>query len=115
MEHGKKNRKFGRETKQRKELMRDLARALIIKGRITTSQAKAKSLKPYLEKLITKSKTPSIANSRVLSSQIGRQYIKKLTELGSKFSERNGGYIRILSLGQRTSDGARMSIIELLS
>lgn len=116
MEHGKKNRKFSRETKQRKELMLDLARALIIRGKITTTQAKAKSLKPYIEKIITKSKTPGVATNRLLASQIGVKYVKKLTtEIAPRFAGRNGGYARIFNIGQRESDGAKMAIIELLS
>jgi len=116
MEHGKKQRKFGRETKQRKELMLDLARALIIRGKITTTQAKAKSLKPYVEKIITKSRTPGLATTRLLASQIGIKYVKKLTtEIGPKFAGRTGGYTRVLNLGQRGSDGAKMAIIEILS
>lgn len=115
MEHGKKNRKFGRETKQRKELMRDLAHALILKGRIMTTQAKAKSLKPYIEKLITKSKAANLSATRTISSQIGFKYAKKLiAELGPHLAQRNGGYTRILNLPRRLSDGARMAMIEFV-
>ncbi len=116
MEHGKKNRKFGRETKQRKELMRDFAEALIIRGKITTSQAKAKSLRPYIEKIITKSKTNNIATVRFLASNFGKTSVKKLLqEIGPKFAGRNGGYTRIIGLPRRPSDGAKMAIIELVS
>jgi len=115
MNHGRKNRKFSRETKQRKELLRDLAHALIMKGKITTTQAKAKSLKPYIEKLITKSKTSNVASIRTLASQIGKNYAKKLTmEIGPRFAQRNGGYTRILNLTRRLSDGAKMAVIEFI-
>ena len=115
MEHGKKNRKFGRETKQRKELMRDLAEALIVHGKITTSQAKAKSLRPYIEKVITKSKVNSVATTRFLAARFGRALVKKLLqEIGPKFAGRNGGYTRIIGLPRRPSDGAKIAIIEFV-
>ncbi len=115
MEHGKKGRKFGRETKQRKELMRDLAEALIANGKITTSQAKAKSLRPYIEKVITKSKTNNVATVRFLASNFSKTLVKKLLqEIGPKFAGRNGGYTRIISLPRRPGDGAKMAIIELV-
>ena len=116
MNHGRKNRKFGRETKQRKELMRDLARGLILHNKITTTQAKAKSLRPYVEKLITRSKDDELSSIRLLASNLGVTVARKLTkEVGLKFKERNGGYTRIRNLPPRTSDGARMAIIELVN
>jgi large subunit ribosomal protein L17 len=116
MEHGKKTRKFGRETKQRKELLRGLAEALIGNGKITTTQAKAKSLRPYIERIITKSKTNSVASTRFLVSKFNRASVKKLLqEIGPKFAGRSGGYTRIINLPRRTSDGAKMAIIELLN
>ena len=115
MEHGKKGRKFGRETKQRKELMCDLAEALISRGKITTSQAKAKSLRPYIEKVITKSKINNVATARFLASRFSRAAIKKLLqEIGPKFTGRSGGYTRIVNLPRRLSDGAKMAIIEFV-
>lgn len=115
MEHGKKNRKFGRETKQRKELMRDLAEALIANGKITTSQAKAKSLRPYIEKVITKSKVNNVASVRFLASSFNKTLVKKLLqEIGPKFAGRSGGYTRIIGLPRRSSDGAKMAIIEFV-
>ena len=115
MEHGKKNRKFGRETKQRGALMRGLANALINQGRIITSEAKAKSLKVYIEKLITKSKKADLATKRLLISKIGPSSAAKLmTETGTRFQNRHGGYTRIIKLAPRTGDGAKLSIIEFL-
>ncbi len=115
MEHGKKTRKFGRETKQRKELLRGLAEALISRGKITATQAKAKSLRPYVEKAITKSKTNSVSSARFLASRFSRASVKKLLqEIGPKFAGRNGGYTRIINLPRRASDGAKMAIIELV-
>lgn len=116
MDHGKSKRKFGRETKQRKALMRSLAVALIGNSRITTTEAKAKSLRPYVEKLITKSKSPSLATTKLLSSRLPKTSVSKLLkELGPKFADRKGGFTRILLLPQRMSDGAKMAIIEFIS
>ncbi|MBI2669642.1 MAG: 50S ribosomal protein L17 [Candidatus Yanofskybacteria bacterium] len=115
MRHGSKYRKFGRETKQRKALLSDLALALIEKDKIITTLAKAKSLRTSVEKLITKGKTKNLATTRLLASQLGIKYTKKLTtELAERFANRHGGYTRIINLPSRLSDGARMAIIEFV-
>ncbi len=115
MRHGKHNRKFGRETKQRRELLRDLARALILNNKINTTQAKAKSLRPYIEKLVTKAKNKNLAAQKLLISELGRTSAQKLTkETAGRFTGRKGGYIRIINLPPRLSDGSRMAIIEFV-
>lgn len=115
MKHNKRGRKFGRETKQRKELLRGLAEALIIKGRITTTQAKAKGLRPYVEKIVTKSRKNNIAAARFLAARFSRTLVKKLLqEIGPKFANRSGGYLRIINLPRRLSDGAKMAVIEFV-
>jgi large subunit ribosomal protein L17 len=115
MRHSKKGKKFGRETKQRKELLRGLAEALIARGRIVTTRAKAKSLRPYVEKIVTRSKKNNIATVRFLSGKFKRTLVKKLLqEIGPKFADRAGGYTRIINLPPRSSDGAKMAIIELI-
>lgn len=114
MQHGKKNRKFGRETKQRKSLMRSLALALIYNKKIMTTQARAKSLRPYVEKLISKSRNNNLSSFKAITSQLGASGARKLTkEIGSRFADKNGGYTRIQNLPPRLSDGSRMAIIEL--
>ena len=96
--------------------MRDLARALIMNGKITTTQAKAKSLKVYAEKLITKGKTKSLTTTRLLASQLGSTYAKKVTnEFAEKFATRNGGYTRIINMPRRISDGSKMAVIEFVN
>ena len=115
MNHRQKGRKFGRETKQRKELLRDLARALILNNKINTTQAKAKGLRPYIEKLVTKAKNKNLASNRLLISELGRSSAQKLTkEIVDKFSERKGGYTRVINLPPRLSDGSKMAIIEFV-
>ena len=112
MRRGNK-RKFGRETIQRKALYKALATALIDHGKIKTTEAKAKSLSSYIEKLITKSKNGDMASRRLLSQEVGPKSVKKIsTEIAPKFKDKNGGYTRIIRLGQRKSDGASMALIE---
>jgi large subunit ribosomal protein L17 len=116
MEHGKKNKKFHRESKQRLALMRGLIIALIKNNKIVTTEAKAKSLKTEIERLITKSKKNDLATIRDLSSRIGNESVSKLIkEIGSKYNDRNGGYVRIRKLAPRVSDGSPMAMVELIS
>lgn len=115
LNHNKRGRKFGREIKQRRALMCELAIAMIKHGKITTTEAKAKSLKIFLEKLITKAKFDGLASRRVLISKIGEGNAKKLIgEIAPRFGERHGGYTRIIKMPIRVSDGARMARIELV-
>src|SRR3989344_5266327 len=116
MRHGNTNRKFGRTSNQRKELMRNLAIALLERGKIETSEAKAKDLRPYVERIITKGKNDTVASRRLVSAKLNRAATDKLfKEIGPKFKDRAGGYTRIRHLANRMSDGARMAIIELVS
>ncbi len=115
MRHGSSKRKFGRTSKERDSFMRGLASALILNSRITTTKARAKELKPYVEKLITKSKAPSLTTTKLLTSRLPKDTAAKLMkEVGPKFASRAGGYTRIRLLPQRTSDGADMAIIEFV-
>jgi large subunit ribosomal protein L17 len=115
MNHGQSNRKFGRETKQRFALMYSLAVSLISKNRIKTTTTKAKSLRPFIEKLVTKSKKNDLATMRFLNSQVGIEAAKKLVkEIGPEFAGQPGGYTRISKLPPRISDGSSMSIIEFI-
>lgn len=115
MRHQRANRKFGLETDQRRALLRSLAQALIIREKIKTTEPKAKELRPFVEKLITRSKTNTVANKRALITEVGDQGAKKLLEVvGPKFKDRNGGYIRIIKLPRRVSDGSKMAQIEFV-
>ncbi len=110
-----KHRKFGRETKQRGVLYKALATALIEHGKIKTTEAKAKSLTSHVAKLITTAKKGDLAARRLLLAQIGEKAARKLmTDVAPQFKDRNGGYTRILRLGQRRSDSAPMVIIEFV-
>ena len=114
MRHLKKGRKFGRETGVRRALMKSLASSFFMLGRITTTEAKAKELRPFAEKLITRAKDPTLANRRVLAPMLSDKVAKKLIDQAKGFAGRNGGYTRVIKLGARRSDGARMAIIELV-
>ena len=116
MRHHSNVRKFGREKNQRHALMRSLTRNLIRDIRIKTTLAKAKELRPMVEKLVTKAKTDTVASRRLLSTRIqGAAEVRKLfTELAPKYKSRAGGYIRIIKMPNRDLDGAPMALIEFV-
>ncbi|OHB24447.1 MAG: 50S ribosomal protein L17 [Parcubacteria group bacterium RIFOXYD2_FULL_52_8] len=116
MRHHSVNRKFGRETNQRRALMRTLAEGLFTHGKITTTEAKAKSLRPYVEKLITKGRSGTLAARRLVAEHIGTSARATLlfTRVVEKYKERPGGYTRIVKMRARVSDGSPMAIIELI-
>ena len=114
MKRGNK-RKFGREKQQRKALFKALATALIDNGKIKTTEAKAKSLSVFIQKLVTKAKKGGLAVRRDLSSDIGVKAVKKLVdEIAPNYKERKGGYVRVVRLGRRMSDGSPMALIEFV-
>ena len=116
MRHHSSKRKFGREMNQRDALIRSLSRNLINEGRITTTLAKAKSLRPFVEKLVTKAKTGTLGSRRVVISRVkGEVETKVLFDtLAKKYKDRNGGYTRIIKLPRRELDAAPMAIIEFV-
>lgn len=117
MRNHQKNRKFGREANQRCALLRSLARTLLLNGKIQTTEAKAKELRPFVEKMITKSKKDTLTNRRLLISRLGgeKEAVKKLfEEYGPAYINRAGGYTRIIKLSQRDSDASPMAQIEFV-
>jgi large subunit ribosomal protein L17 len=116
MRHHSNVRKFGREKTQRHALMRSLARNLIRDSRIKTTLAKAKELRPYVEKLVTKAKVVTVASRRIVNSSIqGAPETKKLFEtVAPRYMTRKGGYIRIIRLPNRDLDGSPMALIEFV-
>ncbi len=116
MRHHNVVRKFGRETGQRKALMRSLAESLVIHGKIVTTEAKAKSLRPFMEKLVTRGRSDTLASRRLLISRLGSTTIvkKMIDEISKKYKDRKGGYTRITKLGQRLGDGSPMALIEFV-
>lgn len=116
MRHRVKGRKLSRTAAHRKATMRALAMALIKEHRITTTVAKAKELRGFVEPLITKSKEDTLHNrSLVFSSLQNKEAVKSLFgEIAEKVGDRPGGYTRIIKVGYRQGDAAEMAIIELV-
>lgn len=115
MRHLKKGKKFGRVRKQRQALIKHLANALILNEKIQTTEAKAKTLRPYVEKLITKSKSYNLGVKRELYRVISKTAAKKAIDiLGPKYKDKAGGYTRIMKLPPRLSDGAKVAVIEFV-
>lgn len=115
MRHLKKGRKFGRKRDVRKALLRSLAFNLISKEKIRTTEAKAKELRPFIEKLVTKAKTETLANKRLIISKVGKASAAKLfNKIAPKYKEKNGGYTRIIKLSARKGDASKMAIIEFV-
>src|SRR3989344_9347938 len=104
MRHLKKGRKFGRERNQRRALMKGLASSFFMSGKMKTTEAKAKELRPFVEKIITRAKSSSQADKRIISSLLGDRVARKVAEEAKKFSGRAGGYTRVIKLGERKSD-----------
>lgn len=113
MRHHNKNRKFGRETNQRKALLRSLSRALILKGRIETTEARAKELRPLVEKMVTRGKSMTLANRRFLLAELGNDagMAKRLEQIAETHKKRAGGYLRITKMSPRKGDASPMAVI----
>jgi len=115
MRKQKKGRKLSRKKDQRKALLKTLANAFILNEKIKTTEAKSKELSKFVEKNITKAKKSDLATRRLLSKSFSPKIVKKLVnEIGPRYKGRKGGYTRIIKLGLRKSDGARMAVIELI-
>ncbi|HWC13967.1 MAG TPA: 50S ribosomal protein L17 [Actinomycetota bacterium] len=116
MPQPKKGPRLGSGPKHQRQMLSNLAVSLFEHERVKTTEAKAKMLRPFAERLITKAKDGSIHKRRqVLSVIEDRAVVHKLfDDIGPRFSDRNGGYTRILKLGPRNGDGAPMALIELV-
>ncbi len=116
MRHRKKGTILGREKAPREALLRNLATSVILFEKVKTTEAKAKAVKPLVEKAITSGKKPTIASRRKLMSFFYTEHpVKKIFEvLGPRYLTRAGGYTRIIKIGARKNDGAEMVQIELV-
>ena len=117
MKHLKKAKKFHRETGQRKAFFRGLAQNLIQNGRIETTEARAKAIRPVVERYITLAKDGTLAHRRLALSRLhDAQTVRKLfDDVAPKYKDRNGGYIRIHKLAKtRKRDGTRLAIVEFV-
>lgn len=117
MKHHKKRRTFNRTKSQRVALLKGLARSLVLENAITTTEAKAKELRPFVEELVTASKAGSLASRRLVSTRLGSpEATKKLhDEYAKRFASRAGGYTRIVKLGKLGKRVAPMARIEFLA
>jgi large subunit ribosomal protein L17 len=117
MRHHNANRKFGRPASQRRALLKTLTVALLTHDAITTTDAKARELRPFVEKLITVGKKNTLAARRTLLSRIDNNEAvaaKIMDVLAPKYEKRQGGYTRIYKLPRRTGDAALMARIEFV-
>lgn len=116
MNHHTSKRKFGREKNQRNALIKSLALSLVVHKKINTTLAKAKELRPFVEKLVTKGKAGTLASRRLLQERIGSPRGVKILidELAPQYKERNGGYTRITRLPRRKNDASQMAQIEFV-
>ena len=116
MRHRNAHRKLQRTSAHRTALFRNMSAALIKHEQITTTSAKAKELRPYLEKLITLAKKGGLSNRRLAQSRLmdDIQLAKLFDVLAQRYADRQGGYVRIVKAGIRLSDSAQISIIELV-
>ena len=116
MRHGKKFNHLSRTSSHRHAMLANMANSLIMHKRITTTTAKAKALRVYVEPLITKSKTDNTHSRRVVFSYLQNKYAvsELFREISNKVMDRPGGYTRIIKIGNRPGDNAEMSIIELV-
>ena len=116
MRHNKKFNHLSRTASHRTSMLANMATSLIMHKRITTTLAKAKALKKYVEPLITRSKTDTTSSRRVVFRYLQKSYaVKELFgEIAARVADRPGGYTRIIKLGVRPSDAASMCFIELV-
>jgi large subunit ribosomal protein L17 len=118
MKHHKQGRTLGRTKKSREALLRSLARSLVLTEGITTTVAKAKELRPFVERIVSMSKDDSATSRRRVASRLGHdvEILKKLyATLGTRYAKRSGGYTRIVRLGRvgkRVGESARIEFVQ---
>lgn len=113
MRHHKKGRTLGRPRDQRTALLKSLMRSLIVHERISTTEAKAKEIRPLVEKLVTRARTDTVANRRIVSARLGdAAAVKKLfTVVAPRYKDRAGGYLRIVKRAPSQTTGRRNAYI----
>jgi len=117
MRHHNSKRKFGRTKNQRVALVNSLALNLIVREKIKTTEPKAKELRPFIEKIVTRAKKNNLANIKLIVSKLSnrKKEVKKLFDvIAPRYVDKKGGYTRVIKAGVRKSDGAKMAIIEFV-
>ncbi len=107
--------KFSRKAGPRKALLSSTARALFIKGKITTTETRAKVVSALAERLVTRGRKGDLSAIRYIASYVDKPTVKKIVEeIAPKYKGREGGYTRVTKLGPRKSDGAKMAVVEFV-
>jgi large subunit ribosomal protein L17 len=117
MRHHNNVRKFGRTASQRHALLKGLVLSLVAHGRIETTEAKAKELRPFVEKMITKANLGTLASKRIVTSRLynlSAEANKLINDIAPKYKSRAGGYTRITKLPRRQGDASKMAVIEFI-
>jgi len=117
MRHHNSIRKFGRNKNQRNALLKGLALSLVAHGKIETTEAKAKELRPFIEKLVTKANVGTLSSRRLVIARLynlSKEAGKLIDEIAPKYKDQNGGYTRITKLPRRQGDASKMAIIEFI-
>lgn len=116
MRHRNSKTIFGRLKAPREAMLRNLAASVVLYEKVTTTETKAKVIRPIVERLITRGTKPTLANKRELMKYLySENAVNKILEvLGPRYKNRNGGYTRITKLMPRTGDGAEMAVIEFV-
>lgn len=117
MRHGNNVRKFGRNKNGRNALMKGLMLALIAHGKIETTEAKAKELRPAIEKMITKANLGTLASRRLVISRLyglTSEATKLIDTIAPKYKGQGGGYTRITKMPRRLGDASKMAVIEFI-
>ncbi|MEI7810405.1 MAG: 50S ribosomal protein L17 [bacterium] len=117
MRHHNSKRKFGRTKNQRNALINSLALNLIVREKIKTTEPKAKELRPFIEKIVTHAKKKDLASMKLVVSRLSnrKKEVKKLFDvIAPRYVDKKGGYTRVIKMGVRKSDGAKMAVIEFV-
>ena len=116
MRHQRKGRRFGIQPDHRRQMLANLASSVLEHGRIKTTEARAKEVKPLVEKMITMGKAGDLSSRRVAISRLRNKKIsyKLFNEIAPRYADRSGGYTRIIHLGPRLGDAAEMVYLELV-
>jgi large subunit ribosomal protein L17 len=116
MRHAKKGRALGTDASHTTAILRSLARAVLVNERIKTTEARAKEVRPLVEKIITWGKRGDVHSRRLAMAELGDKALvhRVFADIAPRFAEREGGYTRILKLGPRKGDAAPMVLLELV-
>ena len=114
MRHLRKGRKFGRVANQRRALTKSMASSFFMSGSICTTEAKAREMRPIVEKFLTRAKSPTLATRRYLHAYFKPNVVSRILIMGQSTGTRPGGYTRMVKLGTRTRDSARLAILEMV-